>query len=433
MKKKRWLSYFIVLLVALTMIPKPVSAEGEITQEFDLSKKDAVIESAGTYSISGTTTEKTITVNVDSGEVYIILNGVNIDVSRTSDACAFKIADDSKANVTVKLEEGTTNILKSGTNCAGLQKNGNKPDIGKLTITGAGELIATGGDGGAGIGGGNAADGYDITITGGSVKATGGTPLGADIGDIPTDDGNNNVYLAKLENQSGINEVSVDGKAYTRQENHPDDSAFYLYLTKEEHSVVSGTNCYGVTWDDSSNTFEFVPTGKKALTPAFNTSKNASSITLTLTNYDPYFGNIMYKLDDGEWTTSSNNSTIITFSNLKANSSYTIKVYYAGIDDYNGYAKSDIAQANETTSSASYTISIPSSATVGNKEEIKATALDLGGTSEVWDETELRDGLNGNAKEVQLAINIERDEWLKAKAGEYIGSITFTASLQNEE
>lgn len=171
MKKKRWLSYFIVLVVALTMIPKPVSAEGEITQEFDLSKKDAIIESAGTYSISGTTTEKTITVNVDSGEVYIILNGVNIDVSRTSDACAFKIADDSKANVTVKLEEGTTNILKSGTNCAGLQKNGNKLDIGKLTITRAGELIATG-----------------------------GTPLGADIGDIPTDDGNNNVYLAKLEN-----------------------------------------------------------------------------------------------------------------------------------------------------------------------------------------------------------------------------------------
>lgn len=54
-------------------------------------------------------------------------------------------------------------------------------------------------------------------------------------------------------------------------------------------------------------------------------------------------------------------------------------------------------------------------------------------TGEVWNETELRDGLNGKAKEVQLAINIERDEWLKAKAGEYIGSITFTASLQNEE
>ena len=70
-----------------------------------------------------------------------------------------------------------------------------------------------------------------------------------------------------------------------------------------------------------------------------------------------------------------------------------------------------------------------------HKEEIAYTLVKDGKkfTGEVWDETELRDGLNGNAKEVQLAINIERDEWLKAKAGEYIGSITFTASLQNEE
>lgn len=71
-----------------------------------------------------------------------------------------------------------------------------------------------------------------------------------------------------------------------------------------------------------------------------------------------------------------------------------------------------------------------------HQAEIAYTLVDKNGkkfTGEVWDETELRDGLNGKAKEVQLAINIERDEWLKAKAGEYIGSITFTASLQNEE
>lgn len=99
----------------------------------------------------------------------ITLNGVNIDVSSTSDACAFKIADDSAGDVKITLVG--TNILKSGENCAGLQKNGTN---GSLTIGGTGSLTATGGEYGSGIGSGYRKNASNITITGGTVSATGG-------------------------------------------------------------------------------------------------------------------------------------------------------------------------------------------------------------------------------------------------------------------
>lgn len=52
-------------------------------------------------------------------------------------------------------------------------------------------------------------------------------------------------------------------------------------------------------------------------------------------------------------------------------------------------------------------------------------------TGDVWDEDTLRAGLTGTGKEIQLAVNIETEDWQKAEAGDYKGTITFTATLQN--
>ncbi|MBE6752636.1 MAG: hypothetical protein E7556_08950, partial [Ruminococcaceae bacterium] len=132
-----------------------------------------------------TPTTNTIFVGYDAS-ANITLAGVNIDVSATQDACAFKIRDDSTGNVTITLADGTTNILKSGENCAGLQKNcSGDTTIGKLIIQGeqysTGCLTAQGGYRAAGIGGGDSEESSEITITGGTVTATGGM-YGAGIG-----------------------------------------------------------------------------------------------------------------------------------------------------------------------------------------------------------------------------------------------------------
>lgn len=139
------------------------------------------------FKISGSTTSNTITVSANSYRPDIRLDGANIDVSGTHGACAFRITN-AAGQVYVRLEEGSTNSLKSGYNCAGLQKENNYSNLtGEnygndvlLTIAGAGTLYATGGNtgdfgaGGAGIGGGNCREGKHIEIRGGTVIATGG-------------------------------------------------------------------------------------------------------------------------------------------------------------------------------------------------------------------------------------------------------------------
>lgn len=121
---------------------------------------------------TATTTERIVVAKDVSANVT--LAGVNIDVSATDNACAFKIEDDSGQDVTLILLEGTKNILKSGKDCAGLQKNGYGDGIGTLYIKGSGTLEATGKGRGAGIGGGSKRV-QNIEILSGNIIAQGGS------------------------------------------------------------------------------------------------------------------------------------------------------------------------------------------------------------------------------------------------------------------
>lgn len=47
-----------------------------------------------------------------------------------------------------------------------------------------------------------------------------------------------------------------------------------------------------------------------------------------------------------------------------------------------------------------------------------------------WSEAELRSGQTGSGKEIQLSVGITKAAWEAAKAGEYKGAITFTATLE---
>ena len=128
---------------------------------------------ANTLAITGATTQNTIAINA-AVTVNITLSGVDINVSGTSGACAFALSGSSVVSLT--LAEGTTNTLKSGLNCAGLQV----PSGTAITISGSGTLYATGFVG-AGIGGGSKSAGGSISITGGTIYAD-GSFYGAGIG-----------------------------------------------------------------------------------------------------------------------------------------------------------------------------------------------------------------------------------------------------------
>ena len=169
-----------------------------IDYTYDSTTGVLTINTATPLTISGTSTSDRI--EVASGiSANITLSGVSINVSTTS-YCAFKIADNSTGNVTVTLIGD--NVLKSGTLCAGLQKNGTS---GSLTINGSGSLTAEGGMYGAGIGGGNMGNGTNIEISSGTIIAT-GTTSAAGIG------GGKNGYGSNIKITGG--NVTATGGSY---------------------------------------------------------------------------------------------------------------------------------------------------------------------------------------------------------------------------
>ncbi|RKM63389.1 hypothetical protein D6856_04500 [Butyrivibrio sp. XB500-5] len=138
----------------------------------DKEDNDPVITS-NNQEVSGVT----LTIEASSGqEAEVTIQDLNINDSSNGHTPA--ILTTGEGNVKINLDG--VNVVKSGDFCAGLQKE-NEGDLIITDNNATGSLDATGGDFGAGIGGGFRGSGTDITIEGGEVTATGGE-YGAGIG-----------------------------------------------------------------------------------------------------------------------------------------------------------------------------------------------------------------------------------------------------------
>ncbi|MFR8717297.1 MAG: hypothetical protein ACLVES_05945 [Faecalibacterium prausnitzii] len=120
----------------------------------------------------------TITVinNFADKVLNLTLKDVKIDVSdnRTYGDETGKAALSVQGDGNVEIELDGKNELKSGYKRAGLEKNTSEGTLTLKDDNKDGSLKATGGDYGAGIGGGYKGNGKNITITGGTVTVTGG-------------------------------------------------------------------------------------------------------------------------------------------------------------------------------------------------------------------------------------------------------------------
>lgn len=125
------------------------------TAGFSYTDDTLTITAAGNYTIGMTTpgavTSDHIVVQPDpAGVVNLTLSGVSIDNSSLDGSNrnpALQII--STATTTITLAEGTVNTLKAGRFHAGLESSSSP-----IVISGTGSLIADGGGGAAGIGGG---------------------------------------------------------------------------------------------------------------------------------------------------------------------------------------------------------------------------------------------------------------------------------------
>ena len=187
MKRKKLTASMIALVMSVSLPMTTYAAnwyleDGSVTVNADNSGQtvtqgsgSAVPDKAPVITQRGSSAETSNTITINASEnatANVTISDVNIN---TSDAA---VSTNGKGNVNIELDG--TNTLKSGREHASLEKSKD----GKLTITdenGNGKLIATGGDYGAGIGGGSKGNGSNITITGGEVTAAGGT-TGAGIG-----------------------------------------------------------------------------------------------------------------------------------------------------------------------------------------------------------------------------------------------------------
>ena len=186
---KKIMTRLLSLVLLGTFIPSFVLAE-----TWDLGKGDITVtatETSQTVSqVNGETkddpdpvitsssgkTNNTVTITAEkNATANVTLENVNIDTGTTGGAA---ITTSGEGNVNIELNG--TNTVQSGNTHAGVEKK----DNGTLTITDEnkdGSLTATGGNYGAGIGGGYEGSGSNIAIEGGKVKAIGGTH-GAGIG-----------------------------------------------------------------------------------------------------------------------------------------------------------------------------------------------------------------------------------------------------------
>ena len=137
------------------------------------------LTNAGPFTISGTNTAGAVRVVVQEGVTNeVTLSNLTL-VATNKNQCAFAL----ETNAVVSLFLAGTNELASGWNRAGLEVAAGRT----LSITNApgdeaGALTATGGDEGAGIGGGSGGAGGAVTISGGTVTANGSEFFGAGIG-----------------------------------------------------------------------------------------------------------------------------------------------------------------------------------------------------------------------------------------------------------
>lgn len=214
----------LALLFSLTVTPAEIAfadiavdgltvTGGESDTDYTYASGVLTILTDAALTISGTTTTDKIVVTATTANIS--LDDLNIDVSGTSKATAFSISSGSTVNLTIV--DGSTNVLKSGANSAGLESSegtmlkiyGGTEETGTLTAVGgnygagiggstgeaggtieiiSGQIFATGGSSAAGIGGGKASASGAITISGGEVTTTAGSNA-ASIGGSGTNNG----------------------------------------------------------------------------------------------------------------------------------------------------------------------------------------------------------------------------------------------------
>ena len=261
MKMKQLTAGMIALVMSMSLPMTTYAADwdlekGSITVDADDSGQTVTQGSTSTpdeapvitQRDSSAETSNTITINAsENATANVTISNVNINTGSESKAA---IATSGQGNVNIELDG--TNTLKSGSGHAGLEKSGD----GKLTITdenGNGKLIATGGEYGAGIGGGSKGNGSNITITGGEVTATGGISASGIGGGNKGNGSNITITGGKVTATGGIFASGIGGGFFSDGND--------IVITGGKVTATGGIGASGIGGGDQGNGSNITITG----------------------------------------------------------------------------------------------------------------------------------------------------------------------------
>ena len=173
-----------------------------------------------------------------------------------------------------------------------------------------------------GVGGSN----DNVVIRGGSIKS----PVISLENKPALNDKGEQLYPITIMNESGLNEISIDGAQFTKDGNHIsnniEDSAFYLYLTGEDHKVTIGDKEFVAVWDNDSK--QFIQKDYPLSPQDIQIEKVYKDRIVIKSIEESIYGKAEYSLDGKNYQESN------IFTGLEADTEYTVYVRYKGNNSY---------------------------------------------------------------------------------------------------
>lgn len=138
------------------------------------------------------------------------------------------------------------------------------------------------------------------------------------------------LYPISIMNESGLDEISIDGIPFTRNGSHisnnVEDSAFYLYLTGEDHKVKIGDKEFVAVWDNDSK--QFIQKDYPLSPQDIQIEKVYKDRIVIKSIEESIYGKAEYSLDGKNYQESN------IFTGLEADTEYTVYVRYKGNNSY---------------------------------------------------------------------------------------------------
>lgn len=166
----------------------------------------------------------------------------------------------------------------------------------------------------------------NVVIRGGSIKS----PVISLEHKPALNDKGEQLYPITIMNESGLNEISIDGAQFTKDGNHIsnniEDSAFYLYLTGEDHKVTIGDKEFVAVWDNDSK--QFIQKDYPLSPQDIQIEKVYKDRIVIKSIEESIYGKAEYSLDGKNYQESN------IFTGLEADTEYTVYVRYKGNNSY---------------------------------------------------------------------------------------------------